>query len=100
MEVLFGSRSGPATLLTENEEELVVLLTNCAALGYPRSRKDVLPMVQTILVQTGHNGPISHGWWDSFKRKQPDLSLRKEESPSCPRFVSNSPEVIKKYFHL
>ena len=99
--VIFGSRSGPARLLTENEEEeLVVFLAHCAALGYPRSRKDVSAMVQTVLVQKGHNGLISHGWWDSFKRRHPDLSLRKAESLSCPRYVCNTPEVIKRYFDL
>ena len=44
--VLFGSHSGPRRFLGEKEEEeLVVFLTHCATIGYPRSRKDVMNIV-------------------------------------------------------
>ena len=42
--------SGKMPYLTPNEEdELVKFLLNCAAIGYGRSRKEVIAMVQGIL---------------------------------------------------
>ena len=57
--VLFGSHSGPRRFLSEKEEEeLVVFLTHCATIGYPRSRKDVMNIVQATLVQKGHHNTL------------------------------------------
>ena len=57
--VLFGSHSGPRQFLSEKEEEeLVVFLTHCATIGYPRSRKDVMNIVQATLVQKGHQNTL------------------------------------------
>ena len=57
--VLFGSHSGPSRLMSEREEEeLVSFLIHCASVGYPRSRKDILNLVQTILIRKGYHGTI------------------------------------------
>ena len=37
------------------EDDLVIFLTHCATLGYPRSRKDVMNIVQATLQQKGHH---------------------------------------------
>lgn len=48
--VVPGSTSGPATYLsTAEEDELVMFLCRCASIGYAKSRKEVLAIVQRIL---------------------------------------------------
>ena len=102
--VLFGSHSGPSRLMSEREEEeLVSFLIHCASVGYPRSRKEtnlILTLVQTILTMKGYHGTVSYGWWDSFRKRHPDISLRKAEPLAHPRVICNTPEVINKYFDL
>ena len=58
--VIPGSYSGPRKLLSE-EEELVVF-----AIGYPKSRKDLLTLAQRIIETKGIQHQISNGWWGSF----------------------------------
>ena len=49
--VPFNKKSGPAKYLTDAEEaELVNFIVECAKVGYARSRKDVLTLVQAVLV--------------------------------------------------
>ena len=99
--VLFGSHSGPRRFLSEKEEEeLVVFLMHCATIGYPRSRKDVMNIVQATLVQKGHHHTLSYSWWDSFRKRHPDLSLRKAEVLSHPRYVCCTSDTINRYFDL
>ena len=99
--VLFGSRSGPPRLLTQNEEEaLVTFLVHCASVGYPRSRKDVLVIVQGVLDKKGYSRIVSHGWWESFRKRHPDITIRKAEALSNPRYVCVTPEVINNYSDL
>ena len=99
--VLFGSHSGPPRLLTQNEEEaLVTFLVHCASVGYPRSRKDVLVIVQGVLDKKGYSGIVSHGWWESFRKQHPNITIRKAEALSNPRYVCVTPEVINNYFDL
>jgi len=48
--VLPGASCGPKGYLTpEEEEELVNFLLHCAAMGYPKSRHEVLALVKRIL---------------------------------------------------
>lgn len=48
--VLPGSKSGPATYLTTQEEkELVTFLCRSAAIGYGRTRSEVIAIVERIL---------------------------------------------------
>ena len=52
--VLHGTKSGPPPYLTwTEEEELVSFLLGCAGIGYPRTRKDVLAIVQDVIDSKG-----------------------------------------------
>lgn len=52
--VVPGSSSGPRKLLSiEEEEDLVVFLRRCAMFGYPKSRKELMELVQRILEGKG-----------------------------------------------
>ena len=76
--VIPGAKSGPPKLLTTSEEtELVEFLIRSGAVGYARSRKEVLSLVLDIVQRKGKPvTSISNGWWESFRRRHPSLVLR------------------------
>ncbi len=41
---------------------------------------------------------MTHGWWESFKRRNPDIVLRKPEPVSKYRADCCTPEVLERYF--
>jgi len=52
--VLPGATSGPKAYLTsEEEEELVKFLLRCVAIGYPKSRHEVLALMNRLLEKKG-----------------------------------------------
>ena len=62
-----GSRSGPERLLSDAEEaELVAFVRRCSVVGYPKTRKDVIGLVQRIAESRGIDWQISNGWWEKF----------------------------------
>ena len=97
-----GSRSGRARYLTDSEEsELVKFLINCAKVGYPRKRTEVIAMVQQIC-DTRHEGEVcvTHGWWERFCQRHPDVSLRSASVLSHSRAKGASPEALNEYFDV
>ena len=66
--------SGPPKYLTD--EELEEFLAGCASVGFARSRQQVLELVQEVVNRKGYMVHVSHGWWDSFRRRHPNLTLR------------------------
>ena len=79
--VIEGAHSGPSRYLTDEEEaELVHFL-------YARTKKDILAIVDRIVEAKGlKRCPVSHGWWDSFRKRHPHLTLRNSPMPAtCPR---------------
>ena len=80
--VKFNSHSGPARYLNDSEEaELVTFLCNVATMGFARSKKEVIAVVEAILASKGNPKHVSNGWWESFLRRHPELTLRKAEKP-------------------
>ena len=99
--VQFGAHCGPARYLTDDEEaELVNFLTGCSAIGYARSKQQVLALVRGVLSQKGRSGVVSTGWFEGFKHRHPKLTLRKPEKLSYIRKVSSDPDIIDHYFDL
>ena len=99
--VVPGSTSGPATyLITAEEDELVLFLCRCASIGYAKSRKEVLALVQRILDSRGIAKVITNGWWESFCRRHPDITLRATTALSLTRAKASDPEMISRYFDL
>ena len=79
-----GSRSGRKYLDDEEEKELVDFLLGSAKIGYPRSRKEVINLVQSLVNTRGEDVTVSSGWWQGFKSRHPKLSLRIPEQLSRP----------------
>jgi hypothetical protein len=69
------AKSGPATYLTAYEEkELVDFLIACTRIGFARTR---MTLVRTAMIKKGNNdAPITNGWWDSFMKRHPQLTLK------------------------
>ena len=100
--VKFGSHSGPMRYLDDHEDaELVTFLSGAAGMGFARSKKEVICMVEATLVSKG--SPIQHvsnGWWESFLKRHPQLCLRKAEKLSYARLKATDPVVLEKYYDL
>ena len=98
--VEFGSHSGPACYLTDEEEELVNFICGCASMGYAKTKKDILTVVEEIGASKGRQVHVSNGWWEAFKQRHPYLALRTVEKLSYARVVASDPVVIDRYYDL
>ena len=97
----FGSISRPEHYLTDQEEsELVNFLCGCAAVGFAKSRQQVLSLVEQVIRKKGKPVSLSPGWWQSFKKRHPTLTLRSAAPLSYARAVCSSPEILSQYYDL
>ena len=94
------TKSARRLLSDEEEERLAAFLIGCGTVGYAKSRKEVLAIVQQILFSRGSDQQVTKGWWDSFKSRQPQLTLRNSEALSYARAAANDPTTIAQYFDL
>ena len=91
--VMHGKKSGPKPYLSsEEEKELVTFLKQAASIGYGKTKKEVLAMVQKTF-----NG---EGWWSRFMSRNPKLSLRTADPLSKARADAVTQDKIDKYFKL
>ena len=98
--VLPGAKSGPPKILTdEEEEELVSFLCRLSDIGYPKTRRQVVNLVNQIAISRGRP-KISMSWWDSFRRRYSHLSLRSASTLSVARAKASDPKCIKRYFDI
>ena len=98
--VAIGHSGPPKYLTDEEEEELEEILAGCASVGFARSQQQVLELVQEVVNRKGYMVRVSHGWWDSFRRRHPNLTLRTASPLSYARVMGSDPAVIGKYFDL
>ena len=101
--VVPGTKSGAPTYLSpEEEEELVHFLIGSAEIGYPKLVREVRTLVGAILSRNADSdvGCVSTGWWERFKKRHPNLSLRQGESLAYKRAIVTNRDVIDKYFDL
>ena len=99
--VLHGAKSGPKSYLTEIEEdELVTFLCGMPSIGYSRTIKQVIEMVQTVVDLKGLDVTVTPSWWTSFRTRHPDLVLREPETLTHSRINGASVPVLENYFDL
>ena len=99
--VKFDSHSGPPRYLSNTEEdELASFICQCAGMGYAKTKKEILAIVQAVLATKGNHVNLSNGWWESFKSRHPYLTLRAVEKLSYSRFVASNSIIINNYFDL
>ena len=96
-----GSKSGPRKYLDSlEEEELVTFLRNCSSIGYGKTRKETLALVQGAVEKKGINTQVSESWLKSFSKRHPDLTLKTGESISRARQIGASVESLQNYFDI
>lgn len=101
--VKHGDKSGPAPYLTlEEENELADFLVKCSQIGYGKTRREVIGIVQRTLKKKGKpmdrfNG---EGWWQRFMQRHPILSLRTSDPLSRVRSNAVTAENMANYFAL
>lgn len=99
--VLPGTRSGPPTLLSSDEEQdLVSFLVKSAEIGCGRTTNEVLEIVERMLVSKGQQRTVTNGWWVAFSRRHPELSLTTPATLSIARAKASSKESINHYFDI
>ncbi len=97
--VLPGATSGPASYLsTEEEQELVLFLCRVAAIGHGRTRQEVMAIVERVLCSRGISKTVSSGWWSSFIGRHPKLALRTPATLSLARASASDRNVLESYF--
>lgn len=95
--VLPGARSGPSKYLTDAEEtELVRFITRCSEIGYAKRKADILAIVQ----EKCPSHPVSSGWWESFRHRHPEITIRAAEKLALPRTVAFDKVLISRYYTM
>ena len=63
-------------------------------------RQQVIRLVQQVVNQNGLKVVVSSGWWESFRRRHKEFSIRSAEHLSCVRMLATAPAVLDNYFDL
>ena len=77
-----GARPGPATILTDEEEDMLVkYLVEMADMGYGLTRNTVMELAFNIVQKSEQKNPFRGGkagraWLEGFQRRHPQLSLQ------------------------
>ena len=60
------------------EAELVQFFLKMTRIGYAKSKKQVLALVEAILMKKWNveEVRVSKGWWSSFQERHPQLTIR------------------------
>ena len=71
--VMFGFVRGLTRYLSDIEEE--ELMQFCSSTGFAKFHKEILVIIQSV-DQKSINVTVTNGWWDSFRKRHPSLSLK------------------------
>ena len=101
--VSHGTKSGPMPYLSVTEEaQLSTHLLDAAKIGYGKTRRDVMCLVETYVRQKGvlKGSSITDGWWQKFMKRNPSLRLRAGDSTAGVRMDAINAENMREYFDL
>ena len=81
---------------------LVKYVKHCAMVGYGKTRKDVICIVESAPYSRGllRSSHVTDGWWQRFLQCQSDLSLRQGDSTAHVRMDAVNEDTIDHYFSL
>ena len=89
--IVHGASSGAIRFLTDDkEDELVAFILGCASMGYSKTIKEILVVVQKTLESRGVHKVVSYGWWELFRKRHPNLTLHVATSLSKARVSDDS----------
>ena len=86
-----GSKPGRGSYLS---------LIKCARIGNPHTRKQVMALVQAIAEGKGIETTISDGWWERFKQRHSNITLRIAAPLSFSRAMASDRDSLNNYFDL
>ena len=96
-----GALPGPNPYLTKEEEkELVSFLVRSAGIGYPHTRYQIMAIVQEMLEGKGIQACISDGWWQRFRQRNPEITLRVAAPLSFARAMATDRDTLNSYYDL
>ena len=92
----------PKYLNETEEKELVEFLIHTSAVGYGRSRRDVMCIAEKFAKWKNllRKCKITQGWWREFLRRQEHLSLQRRDNTAHVRVDAVSEDAITHYFDL
>lgn len=93
--VQHGNVSGPLKYLSTEEGVLSRFLIKCAGIGYPKTRLEVMSLVQTIIDCKGIHSTVTGGWWQRFCKRNPNITLRAPSPLSTARAYATDPDLTK-----
>ena len=97
--VLPGASTGPQRYLDDDEEaKLVRFITRCSEIGYSRTKRDIICMVQRLCDHKGLQVQVSSGWWASFQKRHPTLTIRCAESIARARVIASDSDALERYY--
>ena len=95
------AKPGPNPYLNlEEEEELSTFLIRCSRIGYPKTRQQVLSIVQEIVSRRQKDVTITNGWWERFSKQHPQVSLRTSVPLAYARAMAEDESSIEGYYNL
>ena len=102
-----GKKSGRTTILTpEEEESLTQYLLYMAECGFPLTRTMVKAFAWAIAKHSGNDarfspeqGPSEH-WWQLFRKRHPNIVLRKSDSLERTRTEAFNEVIVTEYFEI
>ena len=103
--VVHGSKPGPKPYLSAPEEqELAGHLIDATNIGYGKTHGKVLTIVKRH-VESKEDvslkaSRVTHGWWQTFKERNPSLSLRSGDSTAAVRLDAVNKENTDNYFDM
>ena len=101
--VAMGSRPGPAPVLSSMEDRLAHYLVEMADMGFGLSRQEVMRLAFQIAEESGIKHPFKNctagrKWFEAFRFRHPNLTLRTPEALSYARAKSLNPKTIEDFF--
>ena len=105
--VSHGKKPGRTTILTpEEEESLTQYLLYMAERGFPLTRMMVKAFAWAIAKCSGNDarfspeqGPSEH-WWQLFRKRHPNIVLRKSDSLERTRAEAFNEVIVTEYFEI
>lgn len=97
------SKKGPASILTaEEEQEIVSWILYRAAIGVPASVNELKDSVEHYIKKLNRSNPFKNGrpgrsWFDSFKKRHPNIVYRTAQSLETVR-ANVSEEDLRNWF--
>ena len=85
---------------SSEELKLINFLSGMSSLGYSRTVKQVIEIVQSFVDKKGLDVTVSSSWWKSFRSPYKNLTLRNPETLTHARVTGVSDVMPESYFDL